>query len=129
MPTIRLPFPPSVNRYWRHVMIHGQPRTLLSADGRAYKVDVQARLLEEWGLFSPAMCRIRVSIDLWPPCGRRRDVDYYVKGLLDALTQAKVWGDDSQIDELRVVRRGVDPPGYCDVTIEPIENRQKTLSL
>ena len=39
-----------------------------------------------------------------PPDRRRRDMDNYNKGLLDALTHAGIYPDDSDIDDLRVQR-------------------------
>lgn len=35
--TYTLPWPPSVNHYWRRVLIGGKPRTLLSKEGREFK--------------------------------------------------------------------------------------------
>jgi Holliday junction resolvase RusA-like endonuclease len=37
--------------------------------------------------------------------------------VLDALQHAGAFADDEQIDELRVKRLHVEPPGACDVTI------------
>ena len=34
---ITLPFPPSMNTYWRHVMVGKHPRTLISEKGRIYR--------------------------------------------------------------------------------------------
>ena len=39
---LELPFPPSVNRYWRHVGMGGGVRVLLSREGRRYKAAVWA---------------------------------------------------------------------------------------
>lgn len=45
-----------------------------------------------------------VEVILYPPDARRRDLDNYMKCLLDALTHAGVWEDDSQIDQLCIFR-------------------------
>jgi crossover junction endodeoxyribonuclease RusA len=50
----------------------------------------------------------------------KSDLDNRVKPLLDALTAAEVWQDDSLIDELHIVRAPVKAPGWVDVTIETI---------
>lgn len=40
---------------------------------------------------------IAMTMELYPPDRRRRDVDNYSKTVLDALTHARLWRDDSQI--------------------------------
>jgi crossover junction endodeoxyribonuclease RusA len=93
-----LPFPPSVNGYWRSY--HG--RQIMCKKGREYRDNVR-RQLSGCGAFY-GRDRLSVTIALSPPDRRRRDIDNYSKALLDALTHAGVWADDSQIDDLRIVR-------------------------
>ncbi|NBW20709.1 MAG: RusA family crossover junction endodeoxyribonuclease [Caulobacteraceae bacterium] len=47
---------------------------------------------------------VRVVIEAFPPDRRKRDLDNILKSLLDALTHAGVWEDDSQIEDLRIYR-------------------------
>jgi crossover junction endodeoxyribonuclease RusA len=35
--TLSLPWPPSVNRFWRPIVVGGRRRTLLNKEGRAYR--------------------------------------------------------------------------------------------
>jgi len=110
-----LPFPPSVNGYWRHVIIPargaGTPRaaTLISAEGRKYAQDVAGtcKAVRVSGLRIDG--DLAVSVTLYPPDRRARDVDNYCKALLDALTKAGVWHDDSQLSRLVVERMAADP--------------------
>ena len=53
---------------------------------------------------------------------RRRDLDNIVKGLQDVLTEAKIFIDDCQIDELLVKRAEIDKDkkGYVIVLIDEI---------
>jgi len=39
-----LPFPPSVNCYWRHVVLHRKQTTMLSRAARQYRADAIAAL-------------------------------------------------------------------------------------
>lgn len=113
MTTIALPMPPSINRYYRTV----RGRILIAADGRKYRDAVAesclvARSRGELGR-EPIQGRLAVHVVFTAPDKRRRDLDNVFKGLLDALTHAGVWGDDSQIDDLRIVRGPIQQNAGC----------------
>lgn len=116
---IVLPWPPTVNTYWRSV----SGRTIISRKGRQYREAVKALVADQCG---GATFDGPVSVDLHAhmPDRRRRDVDNLPKALLDALTHAGVLADDSQVDDLRV-RRARDERGelvirgYVVATIRP----------
>lgn len=93
----KLPWPPSVNTYWRSV----NNRVLISKEGRQYRDDVSMQL----GGATPLAGRIACVVEAFPPDRRRRDLDNLCKATLDALEAAGVYENDSQIDDLRVVRR------------------------
>jgi crossover junction endodeoxyribonuclease RusA len=61
-----------------------------------------------------------VHIDYWPPTRRKSDLDNQFKAILDSLTAAGVWDDDSQIDELSIARKPVMKGGKIVVTVEAI---------
>ena len=111
-----LPWPPSVNHYWRHVVMGRNVRTLISAEGRAYKASV-GRACREQQAPVELRQRLAVVVKLEPPDRRRRDIDNALKALLDGLTTARVWHDDAQIDDLRVFRAGCVPGGRAPVEI------------
>ncbi len=90
------PFPPSVNSYWQH-RTRG---TFVSDDGIAFRNDVLAVVLPL--RVKPLLCELHAEIELWAPDRRRRDVDNYCKGLLDAMQKAKVFKDDNQIKRMTV---------------------------
>lgn len=97
---ITLPWPPSVNTYWRSVVIHGRNKVLISEKGRNYRKEVA------WTL---AGCKkltglVRVEVECWMPDRRKRDLDNLFKAIGDSLTHAGVWDDDSQVDDLRIFR-------------------------
>ncbi len=94
-----LPFPPTVNTYYRTV----NGRMLISREGREYRQAVaELAASENWPKFGSE--RVSVSIEAWMPDRRRRDLDNLLKSLLDSLTHAGVWEDDSQIDGLAIWR-------------------------
>ncbi len=99
-----LPWPPSVNHYYRHV----GPRVLISRDGRRYRENVVARFAtDRVAKFSGP---VDLLIELYPPDNRRRDADNSLKCLLDTFTHAGLYDDDSQICKLTVIKREPMPP-------------------
>lgn len=111
---LTLPYPPSVNHYWRRVGLH----TLISREGRTFRQNVCA-LLGRGGMHkTPTGGRIALAMDAFPPDRRRRDLDNIQKPVLDALEHAGVYMDDSQIDLLVTRRREAVPDGRLLVTIE-----------
>ena len=99
-----LPWPPSVNHYYRYV----GPRVLISRDGRKYRDMIVSRLRSEGR--PPFECPVELSVELYPPDNRRRDIDNSLKCLLDAFTHGGLYRDDSQIQKLTVTKREPMPP-------------------
>ena len=97
---LELPYPPSVNTYYRSI---GRGRVIISKRGREYRESVIAAIARKTGglgqMFDQA---ITVEITLYPPDKRRRDIDNTLKGLLDSLTHARIWADDSLIKRLAI---------------------------
>lgn len=110
---LTLPYPPSVNRYWRNV----NGRTILSAEGREYR---QAVFKVCNGLI-PITGLVEVHIVATRPDKRKRDLDNLLKATLDACT-GHLWVDDSQIQRLSICwAPGVVPGGAVSVEMEVIE--------
>jgi crossover junction endodeoxyribonuclease RusA len=110
---LTLPFPPSVNRYWRHV---GR-RTLISREGRQFRERVCSDLAGRQ--LKPLIGDLAVALDLHPPDRRRRDADNFFKAALDALEHAGVYENDSQITHLEIDKRDPVRGGRTIVRIEP----------
>ena len=106
----RLPFPPSVNHYWRSV----DGKMLISKAGRQYRKDVAKLCMTACRMGSR---RLSVEIAAYPPDRRRRDLDNLTKALLDSLEKAGVYDDDGQIDRLLIERGPPGKPGFVTVTI------------
>jgi len=98
---LELPWPPSINRYYRHVGF----RTLISREGRAFRRNVCALLGGDGPRKPPAGGRVALCMDAFPPDGRRRDMDNIQKPVLDALQHGGIYRDDSQVDPLITRRR------------------------
>ncbi|MFA7327357.1 MAG: RusA family crossover junction endodeoxyribonuclease [Candidatus Kapaibacterium sp.] len=109
-----LPWPPSVNRIWRNVVINGSARTLLSADGRAYfERAAMAVLAQRKG--RKIAGRAAVEITLHAPTRAQLDIDNRAKAILDACTQGGLWADDNQVDVLLILRSDVIRGGAAKV--------------
>jgi len=122
MITLVLPWPPSVNTYWRSPSTGKLAgRTLISERGRAYRKEV-ADAVTLAGKPKADQGRLEVAIIAAPPDRRRRDLDNLPKAILDALTHAGVIEDDSLIDDLRIVRGEVYPGGKVRVGVAVLES-------
>ena len=132
---LTLPYPPSINHYWRHY----RGRTVISQDGRRFREDVLALVPAQEALPQtatsaqrsgsgprkpPAGGRIALCMDAFPPDRRRRDLDNIQKPVLDALEHAEVYLDDSQIDLLLTRRRASGKPGHIEVQLDELPLRR-----
>lgn len=117
---LELPWPPSVNHYWRTV--NGRPIT--SKRGRQYRVDVAAIMLI--GRVMPIDGRLDVTMECYPPDKRKRDLDNLPKALLDALQHGGAFDDDGAIDRLEIVRCDVCTGGKVRVKIAGAEMTRRS---
>lgn len=117
MITLELPYPPSVNHYWRYAGRH----LYLSREGRNFRERVTQIVL---GQEIQCIARDRhlfLSVTIHPPDRRRRDIDNILKGLLDAMQHARLYEDDSQIKKLLAEMREPVAGGKILATIEEME--------
>lgn len=117
---LTLPYPPSMNTYWRNVpagIYKGRSLracTLLNAKARAYHEEVGYTLKRIPKLLSKLVLEIAVI----KPDKRKRDLDNLLKPILDTLQKCGVYEDDSQVVDLRI---------YEHPTIKPSKNESKVL--
>lgn len=136
MPDIELtlPYPPSVNHYWQSKAVRSKKTKrwtvikFLSKRAKQFRVEVDARVKEQIGLPPKLKGRLAVIVHehYGPPKGathhpeRAQDIDNCLKPLFDALEWCKVYLNDSQIDELLVVKKRRAAIGRVNVTIKTI---------
>ena len=100
---LTLPYPPTSNTLYATV----NGRRVLTREGRAYKRDV-AWLAKQALLQCPTWPCTRET-EYWMSWGitvpdLRRDLDNCLKAIGDALTDAGVYPDDSQVMEMHIVK-------------------------
>tara|TARA_Y100001963_G_C6502346_1_gene318424 strand:- start:18 stop:395 length:378 start_codon:yes stop_codon:yes gene_type:complete len=114
---MQLPFPPSVNNYWRKSP-RGMYLTKRALDFKLMTIEVVGHRTEP--IFGNE--ELRIEMYLCPPDARVRDLDNFAgKAIFDALMGAKVFTDDSQIKHIESMF--VEPngaKGYCDIILEEI---------
>lgn len=126
---MRLPFPPSLNHYWRK----DRGGMHISEEGKKYIARVQQLALlngrgdTEYSLTvlrqpEPKQ-KLKVCAVFHCPDNARRDLDNLFKVLFDCMTKAKVWHDDSQVfelDAMKLLKRDYtssDASGWVDMEI------------
>lgn len=110
---ITLPWPPSVNTYWRTF----RGRMIISKAGREYRQAVSSLMQGSWRYTKS----VKVTITAYRPDNRKRDLDNLLKATLDSLTYAGIWEDDSQIVDLRIVWGDI-VAGMLKVEIESVDD-------
>ena len=108
-----VPFPPTINSYYKMTQA-GQ--RYLDKSVRAFRETVAESINEQ----CPGLCLdcgLFMEVYLFMPDRRKRDVDNYMKGLLDALTEAGLWEDDSQVHQLHIYRGEVIKGGLVRIEL------------
>lgn len=108
-----LPYPPSINTYYGRTR-SGQ--VFIKEKGRNYRDSV----IKSFTSKDTISDRIKLEVHLYVPDLRKRDLDNILKCLLDSLTHAKIYEDDSLIDDLRIIRKEKIKDGKCEVFISKI---------
>lgn len=119
--TLDIPWPPTANLIWRTT----RNVTYLSKTYKDFLRAAAGAILcqkpRDLFLTEP----VRVEIVLHPPRNFHFDIDNRVKPILDILTRAGVWKDDSLVHELTVRRGEIKKNGLALVYLTVIE-KEKT---
>ena len=116
-----LPFPPSMNTYWRNF----RGRTVLSKAGRQFKADVSEYVINN-NIPKFGDRKLKVTMILRPRDKRKVDIDNRIKAVFDSLEDAGVFDDDFQIDHIEMIRGEPIKGGLIRVLIEEIPNPRQT---
>ncbi len=117
-----MPWPPSVNGYWRSIARGKRCCQILSERAREYRQEAAEAIWEQGtpAKFTGPVC---VTERYYPPDARKRDLDNVRKALRDSLSHCGVWDDDSQVKEDHgyMMAKDADNP-RVEVWIEAKEN-------
>lgn len=105
-----LPYPPSLNHYWRmnrgrvHISEEGEKylrliRQLAFINGKSLYQD--RFFLKKMAEVSGKKQQLRVNAVFYLPDNARRDLDNLFKVIFDCMTKTGIWLDDSQVFEIR----------------------------
>lgn len=116
---LELPWPPSINHYWRRAgqVIH------VSTAGTAFARRVGLAVRRQFDA-QPIEVPVEVLVEAWAPTRGPYgnfgwDLDNRVKPLFDACTFAGLWSDDSLVRRFGVVDRGRCVGGRVVVWVRP----------
>ena len=109
-----LPLPPSVNSYWGFA----GSRRFLTLAAREFKKEVAHIVSQQSVIFGDK--RLSLTATLYFKDRRKSDIDNRIKSLLDALVQAGLFDDDSQVDELHVYRGAIYKQGKSLIKISEL---------
>ena len=94
---LTLPYPPSMNHYWRA----GRGRHYISKAGLAFRKAVQGVVWEQLKGRAPRLSeRVNLHLTVYRPDERKRDLDNLFKCTLDALVHAGILLDDHLVAKL-----------------------------
>ena len=113
---ICLPYPPSVNHYWKHTR---QGKHYISKAGREFK-----RIATEvCSQFDPFESAVEIKMEIYFPDNRPRDLDNLPKGIFDSLVGAGLIKDDNRkiIRKYSIEEKGVVSKGKSIIRIRGID--------
>ena len=121
---LNLPLPPSTNDYYGTHTKFGHATVYIKQKGKEYRKQVLDYVVKN-NLQLQANTILELDIIFTPKTKHRQDVDNVLKSLLDSLTHAKVYDDDSLIYKLAIEKRAPnkEKPGL-QIKISPFEIKQ-----
>lgn len=122
-----IPYPPSVNKYWRTVYSKKvNPRTgnkkksVIKTKESANYIFSVTLLLRSLKLPRITGERFRLELTIFPPDNKKRDIDNICKAVLDVLQCAGIYQDDFSVYQLYVERKEVRPKGEIEFVLKTL---------
>lgn len=120
-----LPWPPSTNNLFTQGYVKGRMRRFPTRQYKKWRFDAVVIIRSHR---PPRLIgNVKCTVELRPPNNVRRDADNYNKAILDALVEARVLHDDSQVTDLIVRKTPASSAPGAFVTISNIEGEQREL--
>lgn len=101
---LHLPPVPSLNNYYGTHCKFNHATVYIKSAGKKYRKIVLDYVMEN-NLQLRANVALTLIVYFTPSSNRKQDVDNIAKCLLDALTHAEVWEDDSLVYDLRIIKQ------------------------
>lgn len=114
--SFELPWPPSVNHYWLLIPMGRSVRMVIGKKGKEFREAVNALLKDTPELTG----KMSLTVEVFPPDRRKRDLDNLLKATQDSMQHAGIYKDDSDIDEIHIVRKEVVKLGLLKITLRRI---------
>ena len=116
----KLKIPPLLNAYYGHIARGKRVIKYIKTPGKEFKAYVKD-FAHRNQLDVKANIPLKMTIHIYFKDKRKRDIDAILKSLLDSLTEAMVYEDDSLIEELHIYKHAPKPEEpHIDVTIEKL---------
>jgi crossover junction endodeoxyribonuclease RusA len=112
---LTIPIAPSVNHYYQRTSGGGMR---ISDRGQFFRAEVRNAVVRS--KMPKLTGRLWVTLRVFPPDKRARDLDNFCKAALDALQHGGAFENDGLIDDLQVTRGPIVPGGRIEVILGEI---------
>jgi len=118
--TLTLPISPSINNYFGTHCKFTYPSIYIKTKGKEYRKTINTYITKN-NLKLRANIPLSLKITIHPARNNKWDLDNRLKSLLDALTHAEVWEDDSLIHKMTIEKAPKVKDGQIIIEISKYE--------